>query len=178
MDAAILLANTLSPDLALRSSATTQLETAAREHFAPYLNSLLAVLVATDQQPHIRNAAGLAIKNALTSREATRNEELVERWQSVPEDTRQGIKDALVRLLADEQRPVRQVAGQTIAAVGAVELPLRMWPGLIGQLLQIINNQSNGVPLRQATLQAIGYLCESTVSPFSSYLSLLARLSS
>ncbi|POW10489.1 hypothetical protein PSHT_08738 [Puccinia striiformis] len=64
--------------------------------------------------------------------------------------------------VADEQSAVRQVSGQAIAAIGAVELPLGMWPGLIGQLLQIINNAEGGVPIRQATLQAIGYLCEST----------------
>ncbi|KAA1076157.1 karyopherin beta [Puccinia graminis f. sp. tritici] len=73
------------------------------------------------------------------------------------------IKDGLIQLLADEQRAVRQVSGQAIAVIGAVELPLGMWPGLIGQLLQIINNAEGGVPLRQATLQAIGYLCESTL---------------
>ncbi|KAH9821314.1 armadillo-type protein [Melampsora americana] len=162
MDPATLLANTLSPDPELRSSATTQLETASREHFAPYLDSLLTVLSNTEQQAHIRNAAGLAIKNALSSRESVRVEELSERWRSIPDESRQKIKDELIRLLGDEQRAVRQVSGQTIAAVGAVELPLGLWPGLIGQLLQIINNQANGVPLRQATLQAIGYLCEST----------------
>lgn len=163
MDAASLLANTLSADVALRTAATTQLETASRDHPAPYLDSLLGVLVATDQPAHIRNAAGLALKNALTSREASRNEELIERWKSIPDELRLKIKDGLIRLLADDQRAVRQVSGQAIAAVGAVELPLGMWPGLIGQLLQIINNPEGSVPLRQATLQAIGYLCESTL---------------
>ncbi|MBW0462236.1 hypothetical protein O181_001951 [Austropuccinia psidii MF-1] len=163
MDAATLLANTLSPDPTLRSNATNQLETASREHFAPYLDSLLSVLISTDQPSHIRNAAGLAIKNALTSREVIRNEELIQRWKSVPDQIRIKVKDGLIRMLGDDQRPVRQVSGQAIAAIGAVELPLGMWSGLISQLLQIINTPESGVSLRQATLQAIGYLCESTL---------------
>ncbi|CAH7685795.1 armadillo-type protein [Phakopsora pachyrhizi] len=163
MDAATLLANTLSPDPALRSSATTQLETASRDHVEPYLESLILVLTSSDQPAHIRNAAGLAIKNALTSRESTRNEELIARWKSVSDEARQKIKDGLLSMLGDDQKQVRQVSGQAIAAIGAVELPLSMWPTLIGQLLQIVNNQESGIPLRQATLQAIGYLCESTI---------------
>ncbi|MBW0550568.1 hypothetical protein O181_090283 [Austropuccinia psidii MF-1] len=69
MDAETLLANALSPDPTLWSNATNQLETVSREHFTPYLDSILSVLISIDQPSHIRNASGLAIKNARTSRE-------------------------------------------------------------------------------------------------------------
>lgn len=163
MDAASLLGNTLSPDASLRNSATTQLENAARDHLVPYLASLCDILASGSQPSHIRNAAGLQIKNILTAREAARSDEYAARWKAIPADDRQKAKDVLVRCLGDSDRAVRQVAGQGIAAIGAVELPAGMWPNLIVQLLQIVNTPSNGVVLRQATLQAIGYLCESTV---------------
>jgi hypothetical protein len=38
----------------LQSSATNQLKTASREHFAPYLYLLLTVISTTKQQPHIQ----------------------------------------------------------------------------------------------------------------------------
>ncbi|MBW0567906.1 hypothetical protein O181_107621 [Austropuccinia psidii MF-1] len=150
MDAATLLANTLSPDPTLQSNATNQLETSSRKHFAPDLDSLLSILISTDQPSHIRNAAGLAIKNALTSHEVIRNEELIQRWKSVPNQIRIRVKDGLIRMLGDNQRPVCQVSGQDIAAIRPVELPLGMWSGLISQLLQIINTPKRGLSLRQS----------------------------
>lgn len=164
MDVASLLANTLSPDGGLRSSASTQLESAARDHLVPYLSALCDTLLSSSQPAHIRNAAGLQIKNILTARELARSEEYATRWKAIPPEDRQKPKDVLVRCLGDQERPVRQVSGQAIAAIGAVELPAGMWPGLIGQLLSIVNTPSNSVALRQATLQTIGYLCESVVS--------------
>lgn len=63
-----LLSNTLSPDAALRASATQQLETAARDHFDQYM-TLLSQQLANEQSPsHIRNASGLALKNALSAK--------------------------------------------------------------------------------------------------------------
>lgn len=163
MDAAALLANTLSPDADLRNAATTQLQEAARDHLVPYLSSLSDVLASTTQPAHIRNAAGLQIKNILTARESARSEEYAARWRAIPPEDRQKAKDVLIRCLGDEARQVRQVAGQGIAAIGSVELPAGLWNGLIVQLLGVVNNPSNGASLRQATLQAIGYICESTV---------------
>ncbi|MBW0584553.1 hypothetical protein O181_124268, partial [Austropuccinia psidii MF-1] len=142
--------NTLSPDPALRSNATNQLETSSRQHFAPDLDSLLSVLISTYKPSHIKNAAGLAIKNSLTSREVIRNEELIQRWKSVPDDIRMKVKDGLIQMLGDNKRPVFQFSSQAIAAIRAEELPLGMWSGLISQLLQIINTPERGVSLRQS----------------------------
>ncbi|MBW0568184.1 hypothetical protein O181_107899 [Austropuccinia psidii MF-1] len=105
MDTATLLANTLSPDPTLLSNATNQLETSSIQHFGPELDSLLSVLISTNQPSHIRNAAGLAIKNALTSHEVIMNEELIQRWKSVPNQIRIKVKDGLILMLGDDQHP-------------------------------------------------------------------------
>ena len=55
------------------------------------------------------------------------------------------------------------VAAQVVAAIAAVELPNNQWPEVIGILLGFMNNTEN-TNLRIATLQTIGYICETIVS--------------
>ena len=50
-----------------------------------------------------------------------------------------------------------------MAAIATVELPNGQWPELVELLLSFMG-QSN-VNLRVATLQAIGFICESIVGP-------------
>lgn len=50
-----------------------------------------------------------------------------------------------------------------MAAIATVELPNAQWPELVELLLSFMG-QSN-VNLRVATLQAIGFICESIVCP-------------
>jgi len=50
-----------------------------------------------------------------------------------------------------------------VAAIATVELPNAQWPELVELLLSFMG-QSN-VNLRVATLQAIGFICESIVCP-------------
>ena len=54
------------------------------------------------------------------------------------------------------------VSAQVIAAIAAIELPTNHWPELIEVLLGFVNNQDN-TNLKIATLQAIGFICETIV---------------
>lgn len=63
-----LLSNSLSPDAQVRAAATEQLESASRDHFDQYM-TLLSQQLANESSPsHIRNASGLALKNALSAK--------------------------------------------------------------------------------------------------------------
>ena len=67
-------------------------------------------------------------------------------------------------------------AAQVVAAIAAVELPHYQWTEVIEILLRFMDNAEN-TNLRIATLQAIGYLCESIVRKiFSLCLSTYAFL--
>ena len=56
-----------------------------------------------------------------------------------------------------------QSAAQFIAAIAAIEIPQNQWPNLLDQLLaNITGGQSSAI--KQSSLQAIGYICE-TVDP-------------
>ncbi|KAI5475715.1 hypothetical protein MNV49_001008 [Pseudohyphozyma bogoriensis] len=160
MDASALLAATLSPNQQEREGATQQLTLALDANPAQYLVQL-SLALADDATPgHIRNAAGLAIKNTLSAREAQRQDEYAQRWKLLDAQTRDKLKQDALAALAASDRNARNVAGQVVAAIAAIELPAGMWNTLIAQLLELVGRSDNP-GLRQATLQAIGYICES-----------------
>ncbi|KAL1688004.1 armadillo-type protein [Schizophyllum commune] len=160
MNATDLLANTLSPDTATRQNATQQLETAFRESYPDYMFMLSTVLVDESIPLHVRNAAGLALKNALSAREAPRQEEFSAKWMALSIDQRTKIKQDALLTLASPQQKAGAFAAQVVSAIAAVELPQGQWADLIEVLLGFVNNQAN-TNLKIATLQAIGFICES-----------------
>ncbi|KAM0786088.1 hypothetical protein ACM66B_006899 [Microbotryomycetes sp. NB124-2] len=161
MDASALLNATLSPHDQERAQATEQLQQVLAQDPKQYLGALSHAL-ASDQTPsHIRRAAGLAIKNALSAREQHRQDEYAQRWtHQVDPQTRELVKQHALQTLASPDKQARTSAGQVTAAVAAIELPAGLWPSLIAQLLELAGHQDNS-NLRQATLQTIGYICES-----------------
>jgi importin subunit beta-1 len=157
-----LLANTLSPNAQDRSHATQQLEQFSTNAFADYILALATELANSSSASHIRNAAGLAIKNSLTAKETSTRDLYAARWAAVPEATRQTVKQTALSSLSSPDRAIRNVAAQVVAAIAALELPQNAWPNLIADLLAL-STQSDNAPLRQAALQTIGFICESIV---------------
>jgi importin subunit beta-1 len=70
--------------------------------------------------------------------------------------------------LASASTKAGTFASQVVAAIAAVELPQGQWPELIEILLGFVNNPAN-TQLKIATLQTIGFICESIVC-ISSFL--------
>jgi importin subunit beta-1 len=159
MDAATLLANSLSENAATRQSATEQLEAARRDNLAGYLHTLAQELANESAPSHIRNAAGIAFKNAVSARDAVNQPALSEAWMNLGDDVRNALKHSLLTSLASQDKRAAGVAAQAVSAVAAVELPRGGWSELIAQLLQFVQNEEN-TGLRVATLQTIGYICE------------------
>ncbi|SRR6266404_2213041 len=159
----------------------------------------LASELANESTPvFVRNAAGLALKNALTARvrsplllfspltpspaysvpyrvffspdllvfhvsqDSARQAEYSTRWLALDVKIRTEIKEFVLRGLHSEQVKAGTVAAQSVAAIATVELPHGQWPELIEILLRFVNTGTS-VPLRQSTLSAIGFICESLV---------------
>ncbi|KAG8860622.1 karyopherin beta [Serendipita sp. 411] len=162
MDIAAVLAGTLASDATTRDAATQQLESAAAQNFAAYVTLLSAELVNEQSQPHVRNAAGLALKNAFTSRDETRQNEVTARWLNVPGEYRAKVKTDSLRALSSSTSRAGAVAAQVVAAIAAIELPNNQWDDLITDLLGAVNG--GDLNTRVATLQCIGFICES-ISP-------------
>lgn len=165
MDASSLLALTLSPVKDERENATAQLQHVLATNPAQYIQSLSHSLADNATPSHIRNAAGLAIKNSLSAREAARQDEYAARWKALDQATRDKLKADTLATLAASDKGARNVAGQVVAAVAAIELPAGLWNTLIAQLLELVGRADNS-DLRQAALQAIGYICEGIVRCF------------
>ncbi|KAG6812910.1 hypothetical protein H0H92_015462 [Tricholoma furcatifolium] len=163
MDPTDLLAKTLSPDANTRQDATSKLESASRENYPEYMLMLTAVLAGEGIQLHVRNAAGLALKNALSARDAARQQEYSTRWLSLPNDTKGKIKQGALETLGSASQKAGNYASTVVAAIAAVELPQGQWSELIELLLGFVNNSTN-TNLKISTLQTIGFICE-TIKP-------------
>ncbi|KAG7531899.1 hypothetical protein FFLO_04045 [Filobasidium floriforme] len=162
MDAGTLLVNSLSADNATRQEATAQLQNAMQNDYGGYMHTLAMELANEQQQSHIRNAAGIAIKNALTGREATTQNALLERWKTLDASRRTELKRLCLQTLGSPDKRAAGVSASAIAAIAACELPYGEWNELIGTLLEFVGQDNVG--LRVATLQTIGYICEA-ISP-------------
>jgi len=112
---------------------------------------------------HIRSAAGLALKNALSAREASRLEAYSQRWVALDEASRTTVKSNVLNTLPSEDNRAGTAAAQVISAIASIELPMGLWNDLISNLLSAVGNAENA-KLRMAALQAIGFTCESVVS--------------
>ncbi|KAG6332567.1 hypothetical protein ID866_6517 [Astraeus odoratus] len=121
---------------------------------------LSSELANANSQIHVRNAAALALKNALSARDTARQSQYANRWLALDSETKSKIKQESLVTLASPLPKAGGFAAQVVAAIASVELPNDQWPELIELLLGFINNTAD-TNLRIATLQTIGYICES-----------------
>lgn len=73
------------------------------------------------------------------------------------------MKNNALMTLGSTTQKAGGVAAQVVAAIAAVELPAAQWTEVVEGLLRFMDNADN-TNLRIATLQAIGFICESIVS--------------
>ncbi|KAJ1675667.1 karyopherin Kap95 [Spiromyces aspiralis] len=154
-----ILHGTLSPDQNIRVQATNALDSVEKDNFPQYVTALIGELVNEGNNTSVRMAAGIALKNTLTAREDKRKEEYMMRWLQVDPSVRNQIKQGVLGTLATSDSQASRAAAQTIAAIAAIELPQNQWPDAINTLLTNVNTQNEH--LKKASLQAIGYICES-----------------
>ncbi|KAJ4360452.1 karyopherin Kap95 [Didymosphaeria variabile] len=158
MDINQVLEGTLSPDANIRKAAEEQLNSAAESDFPQYLTILAGELANEQSQPHIRTAAGLALKNAFTAREYARLRQVQERWQALDPQIKSNVKQLALNTLSSSDARAGQSAAQFIASVAAIEIPQNQWPELMQTLVQ---NVGEGPPhQKMASLTTIGFICD------------------
>ncbi|OLN96544.1 Importin subunit beta-1 [Colletotrichum chlorophyti] len=154
------LANSLSPDANLRNAAEQQLTQAAENNFPLYLATLVQELANESADGSIRAAAGLALKNAFTTRDFNRHQELQAKWlQQTDDETKTQVKNLTLQTLASTNAQAGQAAAQVISSIAAIELPRNQWQDLMSILVK--NVSEGGEHQKQASLTTIGYICES-----------------
>ena len=108
-------------------------------------------------------AAGLQLKNCLTSKDLEVKQEYQTRWLSFPQDLRAYVKKNILAALGTETvRP--SSAAQCVAYMAVAELPVGQWPELISILVANVTAANSTEMVREATLEAIGYICQDIVS--------------
>lgn len=85
--------------------------------------------------------------------------ECQKRWLSLPEDVRENVKIKVLSTLGTESsRP--SSAAQVVAYVAVAELPFGLWNELVKLLTQNVTNPTSTEMMKEATLEAIGYICQ------------------
>jgi importin subunit beta-1 len=153
------LSNSLSRDANLRNAAEQQLAQAAESNFPLYLATLVQELANDQAEGSIRAAAGLALKNAFTARDFSRQQELQQKWlQQTDDETRRRVKELTLQTLASTNSQAGNAAAQVIASIAGIELPKGQWTELMTFL---VKNVSEGADhQKQASLTTIGYICD------------------
>ncbi|KAM7352018.1 importin subunit beta Fs(2)Ket [Cochliomyia hominivorax] len=153
------LEKTVSPDKNELLSAKNFLEQAAENNLPEFLKALSDILVTVNNSPVARMAAGLQLKNHLTSKDETINLQYQQRWHQFPEETREYIKKNILGALGTENtRP--SCAAQCVAYVAVTELPINRWGILIQTLVNKVVSEGSSEMDREAALEAIGYICQ------------------
>ena len=127
---------------------------------ALYLEILSKELANDQAAVSIRQAAGLALKNAFSFRDQDKLRKVQARWlQQIPQDVKDQVKEAGLHTLNSNSFQTRTSAAQVIASIAAIELPRNAWPKLMETLVQNVGSGSDD--LKQASLTTIGFICES-----------------
>ena len=154
-----ILEATVSNDKQQLEDAQRFLEEAAAKNLHIFLHELSKELVDQSKNGIVRMAAGLQLKNYLTSKDDKTRSEYQRRWLLAEDRIRDEIKSNILRSLGTEQiRP--SSAAQVIAAIGCAELPEGKWTDLIASLLTFVTGAGSSESLKEATLEALGQLGE------------------
>ncbi|XP_017120939.1 importin subunit beta [Drosophila elegans] len=154
-----ILEKTVSPDKNELLSAKNFLEQAAASNLPEFLKALSEILVNTTNSAVARMAAGLQLKNHLTSKDEKISQQYQERWHQFPSEIRELIKNNILAALGTENtRP--SCAAQCVAYVAVIELPMNRWAMLITTLVNKVVSEVSSEMHREAALEAIGYICQ------------------
>lgn len=153
-----MLQHAQSADAALRTQAELQLSRYQQEDYSGYIVALVSELANDSKPPETRQIAGLLLKNLLDATDTGIKEGMLAKWAGVDNMIKTKIKQNLLPVLGAQAAPARHTAAIVIAKIAAIELPQNNWPELISSLLSNMGQQNNS--LKQATLQALGYVCE------------------
>ncbi|KAJ8753876.1 hypothetical protein K2173_000130 [Erythroxylum novogranatense] len=149
-----------SPDAKVRTEAEATLRQFQEQNLPLFLLSLSVELANNEKPNESRRLAGIVLKNSLDAKEAVRKEHLVQQWMAIEISIKSQIKDLLLRTLGSSVPEARHTSAQVIAKVASIEIPRKQWPELIGSLLNNMTQCDSPAPLKQATLETLGYVCE------------------
>lgn len=154
-----ILQATVSPDQNELQAALKYLEDATAGNFPQFMFALSQLLVDVSEQPIVRQAAGIQLKNGLVSKDATMKQAYSNRWFGIDETVRNQIKGMVFQSLGTETAKPSSAAA-CIAGIASAELPHGQWPDLMTNLCNNSSAEGSSDQLKEATLETIGYICQ------------------
>lgn len=154
-----ILEKTISPDANELEHSKRVLEEQAQQNLPEFLKQLSEVLKNASLSPVARTQAGLQLKNALYSKDPTIKIAYQTRWLQFPDDVRTVIKNNVLASLGTECHSPSSAA-QCVANIACAELPRGLWGELIGFLCEYVTMADSTRMLKQACLEAVGYICQ------------------
>lgn len=139
--------------------AQNYLEQAASQNLPELLKLLSDVLKHGGNSPVARMQGAIQLKNFLYSKDPATKLVYQQRWLQFPEETRFYVKRNVLETLGTETtRP--SSAAQCVAYIACTELPTNNWPDLVTTLTEHITTPGSTEIMKEATLEAIGYICQ------------------
>ncbi|KAH6798262.1 ARM repeat superfamily protein [Perilla frutescens var. hirtella] len=149
-----------SPDAKVRTEAESILSKFREENLPQYLLSLSFELSNDGKPIESRRLAGIILKNDLGAKDSGTKEQPVQQWVQIDISLKSQIKNSLLNTLGSAFREASHTAAQVVAEVASIEIPRKEWPELVGSLLANMTRPDGSPSLKQATLEALGYVCE------------------
>ncbi|KAI3694895.1 hypothetical protein L1987_77878 [Smallanthus sonchifolius] len=149
-----------SADAKVRTEAEGRLRQFQEQNLPGFLLSLSLELSNDGKPMESRRLAGIVLKNSLDAKDSTTKDLLVQHWVSNDVSFRSQVKGLLLNTLGSSVSEAGHTAAQVIAKIASIEIPRKEWPELVGSLLGNMTQQDKPASLKQATLEALGYVCE------------------
>ncbi|XP_047138096.1 importin subunit beta-1 isoform X1 [Hydra vulgaris] len=166
MDLRKILEGTVSPDQNELQQASRVLEEAATQNFPHFLVALSELVANVNENPIIRQAAGIQLKNCLVAKDTSLRQVYQQRWFALEENIRLTVKNKVFSALGTETSKPSSAAS-CIAGIAGAELPYNLWPDLMKNLCDNTEvTEPNSDALKEATLEAIGYICQDIDAQF------------
>ncbi|SCN28398.1 Importin-beta N-terminal domain containing protein, putative, partial [Plasmodium berghei] len=154
-----ILYGTVDPNIDVRTEAENKLKQAKETNIVQYINQLFNEFCKSQNDPYLRQIAGLLIKNAFVSKDNYESEEKARIWLNFPENIKNDLKNSLLNLLDQHgEKIVIGTACQIISIITKIELSYNKSSELLHKL---VNNiiEKNAYTKKSSTI-CLAYLTE------------------
>jgi len=125
---------------------------------------LVSELADENKQDHLRQLAGIQLKNVLDTKDNQKKILLEQQWMRQDEGTKIQIRNKVLATLHSQSFDARKTAAQVLAEFASVDLRHNQWLDVVGLILKNISEPQSlhGI---QSSLMAIGFLCDMCRAP-------------
>ena len=145
-----------SSNESLRSQAWESMQVRLHSNPQLFLLELSSELICDHSAAHIRQLAGIQMKNVLEN--VTNDPSLSNIWSSIDIASKQIIRERTIACLASEEAAVRLAASQAVSSIASLDIPKQDWPEV---LIVLITNAANiNKTYKLSAIRTLGYICE------------------